>query len=166
MVFLIDTQNVRFWIIWDKLIKDMKSTLSLSFVMLFFCLAQNAFSQQVQTDANGFETFTYSEGDTTFTMKKYFMVFLKAGPERGQSPEESAEIQKNHLAHISWMADQGYVDIAGPFGDDGEVRGILVMRVPSKERAEELAAMDPAVKAGRLVMEIHPWWAAVGSSLK
>ncbi len=40
------------------------------------------------------------------------------------------------------------------------------MRVPTKERAEELAAMNPAVKAGRLVMEIHPWWAAVGSSLK
>lgn len=144
----------------------MKSTLSLSFVMLFFCLVQNAFSQQVQTDANGFETFTYNEGDTTYTMKKYFMVFLKSGPERSQSQEEAAEIQKKHLEHIGWMADQGYVDIAGPFGDSGEVRGILVMRVPSKERAEELAAMDPAVKAGRLVMEIHPWWAAVGSSLK
>ncbi len=33
------------------------------------------------------------------------------------------------------------------------------MRVPTKEGAEELAAMNPAVKAGRLVMEIHPWWA-------
>ena len=131
-----------------------------------FCLALNVFGQQVETDENGFETFSYQEDDTTYTMKKYFMVFLKAGSDRGQNEEESAKIQEEHLKHIGWMAEQGYVDIAGPFGDDGDVRGILVMRVPTKERAEELAAMDPAVKAGRLVMEIHPWWAAMGSSLK
>lgn len=144
----------------------MKSTTHLSLLALLFCLSLNAFGQEVKTDENGFETFSYQEGDTTYTMKKYFMVFLKSGPERSQSQKEAAEIQTKHLAHIAWMAEQGYVDIAGPFGDNGEVRGILVMRVPSKEKAEELAAMDPAVKAGRLVMEIHPWWAAVGSSLK
>ena len=135
-------------------------------LLMLFGLAQNAFGQQVQTDENGFETFGYQEGDTTYIMKKYFMVFLKAGPERSQNAEEAAEIQEQHLAHIGWMADQGYVDIAGPFADNGDVRGILVMRVPNKEKAEELAALDPAVKAGRLIMEIHPWWAAVGSSLK
>lgn len=140
----------------------MKKLFTLSLLLLTFA----GFAQEVIADENGFETFSYPDGDTTYTMKKYFMVFLKAGPERSQSNEEAAEIQKNHLAHISWMAEQGYVDIAGPFGDNGDVRGILVMRVPSKERAEELAAMDPAVKAGRLIMEIHPWWAAVGSSLK
>ncbi len=144
----------------------MKLKFSLSITVYFFCLAPNVFSQEVVTDKNGFETFSYQEGDTTYTMKKYFMVFLKAGQERSQNAEEAAEIQKQHLAHIGWMAEQGYVDIAGPFGDDGEVRGILVMRVPNKEKAEELAAMDPAVKAGRLVMEIHPWWAAVGSTLR
>ncbi len=136
-----------------------------AFVFLMsICLGLSA--QNVQTDSLGFQTFTYPEGDTVYTMKQYFMVFLKSGPTRSQTPEEAAEIQKNHLAHIGWMAEQGYVDIAGPFGDDGEVRGILVMRVPTKERAEELAAMDPAIKAGRLIMEIHPWWAAVGSTLK
>lgn len=138
-----------------------------NFVLSIFLITSATISaQQVQTDSLGFQSFSYPEGDTTFTMKKYFMVFLKAGSERSQSEQEAAEIQKKHLEHISWMAEQGYVDIAGPFGDDGEVRGILVMRVPTKERAEELAAMDPAVKAGRLVMEIHPWWAAVGSTLK
>lgn len=133
---------------------------------LLFTSAFTLMAQEVQTDSLGFETFQYQEGDTTFTMKKYFMVFLKSGAERSQSKEEAMQIQKAHLAHINWMAEQGYVDIAGPFGDDGDVRGILVMRVPTLERAEELAAMDPAVKAGRLVMEIHPWWAAKGSSLK
>lgn len=138
--------------------------LLLSLVALVFSLV--VFSQEVQTDSLGFQTFTDPKGDTVYTMKKYFMVFLKAGPERSQNQEEAAEIQKNHLAHINWMSEKGYVDLVGPFGDEGEVRGILVMRVPTKEKAEELAAMDPAVKARRLVMEIRPWWAAVGSELK
>lgn len=134
------------------------------FIISLFSLATMA--QNVETDTAGFERFSYTESDTTFTMKKYFMVLLKSGSNRGQTQEESMEIQKNHLAHINWMAEQGYVDMAGPFADDGEIRGILVMRVPTLERARELAAMDPAVKAGRLVMEIHPWWAAEGSCLK
>lgn len=94
------------------------------------------------------------------------MVLLKSGTKRSQSKEEARKIQKQHLAHINWMAEQGYLDIAGPFADDGEIRGILIMRVPTIEKARALAAMDPAVKANRLVMEIHPWWAAQGSCLK
>lgn len=134
-------------------------------ILLVFASAE-AYTQHLQTDAQGFETFEMKEGDTTYTMKKYFVVLLKAGAERSQDEAEAQKIQMAHQAHIGWMAEQGYVDMAGPFGDNGEIRGILIMRVATKEKAEELAAMDPAVKAGRLVMEIHPWWAARGSSLK
>lgn len=136
-------------------------------LLLFFSLLSLAAkAQNVATDSLGFQTFQYQQGDTTYTMKQYFMVFLKKGPIRDQGGEEAAAIQKKHLEHINWMAEQGYVDIAGPFGDNGDVLGILVMRVPNKEKADELASMDPAVKAGRLVVEVHPWWAAVGSTLK
>lgn len=140
----------------------MKITTTLLLVM--FCSLLMA--QEVVTDSEGFQTFTYEQEDTTYTMKQYFIVFLKKGENREQGQEEAAEIQKNHLNHIQWMSDQGYLDMAGPFGDDGEIRGILIMRVPNLARARELASMDPAVQAGRLIMEIHPWWAAVGSSLK
>jgi len=142
----------------------MKVFLTLLALALF--LKTPAAAQGLKTDSLGFETFQYQEGDTSYTMKKYFMVFLKSGPNRSQSQEEAAEIQKQHLEHLQWMGENGYLDIAGPFADDDEVRGILVMRVPDLKRAEELVAMDPAVKAGRLVMEIHPWWAAVGSKLR
>jgi hypothetical protein len=47
--------------------------------------------------------------------------------------------------------------VAGPFGDNGALRGIFVFRVGSLEEARELAATDPAVKAGRLALQIHPW---------
>jgi len=138
-------------------------------IISFLAFCESAYAQgmpAVQKDAEGFETFTMQEGDTTYLMKKYFLVLLKAGENRDQDQAKAMEIQMKHLEHINWMAEQGYVDMAGPFGDNGDIRGILVMRVPTKEKAEELAAMDPAVKAGRLIMEIHPWWAAKGSSLK
>jgi uncharacterized protein YciI len=53
--------------------------------------------------------------------------------------------------------------IAGPIGDDGALRGIFIFRVPRLEDAQALVASDPAVKAGRLVGEIHPWWIEKGT---
>jgi len=118
-----------------------------------------------QVDTSLFETFLHQDGDTTYLMKKYYICFLKAGPNRSQDEAEAAEIQARHLAHISAMADAGKICMAGPFDDDSDIRGILVFSVSNMEEAQQLAAEDPAVQAGRLVMEFHPWWAAVGSEL-
>jgi uncharacterized protein YciI len=110
-------------------------------------------------------TLTMRDGDSTITMKKYFLCLLKTGPNRDQDSATAAQIQAGHLAHIDAMAKAGQVAIAGPMGDDGDLRGILVFTVSSKEEAEKLEAEDPAVKAGRLIMEVHPWWAMKGSRL-
>lgn len=100
-----------------------------------------------------------------YEMKVYYMVFLKSGPTRSQSQEEAMKIQNAHLANIERLAKEGKIAMAGPFMDDGEVRGIFVMNVESAEEAKELCDTDPAIKAGRLVAEIHPWYAAKGSTL-
>jgi hypothetical protein len=42
--------------------------------------------------------------------------------------------------------------------DGGEVRGIYIFDVQTIEEARKLTASDPAVKAGTLVMELHPWY--------
>mgnify|MGYP001944377074 CR=1 FL=1 len=139
---------------------------TLPFLLLMLLGSAGVLAQSVEVDSLGFETFSMTEGDTTYIMKKYHIVFLKKGENRSQESGDMAEIQRQHQAHIQWMADEGYIDMAGPFGDDGDIRGILIMRVPTTERALELAEMDPAVKAGRLSVEVHPWWAAKGSSLK
>lgn len=112
------------------------------------------------------ETFTMQVGDSTYVMQKYFIVFLKSGPETDQSPEELQELQLAHLAHLRWLAEENHISMAGPFGDNGEIRGIVIYNTATRERAVELANMDPSVKAGRLIVEIHSWWAAKGSSLR
>jgi len=133
------------------------------FVVLLLAVSGTAAFAQEETQE--FETFEYTEGDTTFLMKKYFMCFLKSGPVRSQNEEEAQALQTKHLAHINKLAEEKKVCMAGPFGDDGEIRGILIFNTPTLEEAERLAKSDPSVQAGRLVVEIHPWWAAVGSTL-
>lgn len=118
--------------------------------------------------AKGFQTFDYVDEKTqdTILMQQYFMAFLKTGPIRGQNEEESAELQREHLAHLGKMYEMGYADISGPFGDNGEIRGVTIYNVPTLKMADSLANSDPMVKAGRLVIEIHPWWAAKGFPLR
>lgn len=102
--------------------------------------------------------------DAAPKMVKYYMGFLKKGPAWGAgTKEEGAEIQKQHLAHLGRMHQMGKLVVAGPFGDNGEIRGILVFRgKDSLEEMKKLAEEDPAVKAGRMVVEIHPWYVQDG----
>ncbi|GLB48288.1 YciI family protein [Neptunitalea lumnitzerae] len=114
----------------------------------------------------GHETFSYKEGDTTYVMQKYFMVFLKKGPVRSQDSVVLAQLQQNHMQHLEKLHLAGKISMAGPFDDDSDVSGIAVYNTPTFEEADSLAKADPMVKAGRLVIETHPFWAAKGSSLK
>jgi len=95
-----------------------------------------------------------------YGMKKYVIAFLKAGPNRGQDSATAAQLQAAHMANIHRMAEAGDLVVAGPFMDDGELRGIYIFNVETVEKAKELTETDPAVKAGRLVMELHPWYSS------
>lgn len=116
----------------------------------------------------GYQIFDYVDPDSgdTVIMQQYFMAFLKQGPNRDQDSLTAANLQKAHLEHLGKMYAKGYADISGPFGDDGEVRGITIYNVPTLKMADSLANSDPMVKAGRLVIEIRPWWAAKGFLLR
>ncbi|MBT8262647.1 MAG: hypothetical protein KJO05_07480 [Bacteroidia bacterium] len=117
---------------------------------------------------DGYQIFDYvdpNSGDTVI-MQQYFIAFLKRGPNRSQDSLGAATLQEAHLNHLGKMYDKGYADISGPFGDDGEIRGITIYNVPTFEMADSLANMDPMVKVGRLEIEIHPWWAAKGFPLR
>ncbi len=100
-----------------------------------------------------------------YEMKSYFMVFLKSGPNRTQDSATSATIQKNHLAHIDNMYKAGKLCMAGPFLDKNDIKGICIYNTATKEEAVTLANQDPAVQAGRLIVEIHEWYSAKGMKL-
>lgn len=97
-------------------------------------------------------------GSDDYGMKAYVMAFLKKGPNRDLDSLAAAELQTAHLKNIFAMAASGKLAVAGPFMDDGDIRGIYIFNVPTVEEARALTATDPAIQAGSLVMELHPWY--------
>jgi uncharacterized protein len=90
-------------------------------------------------------------------MATYYFGILVKGPK--WSPEETperAQIGEGHMAHIREMAAAGKLVLAGPFLEDGDWRGILIYKTDTLEEAQKLADEDPAVKAGRLAVTMHP----------
>ncbi len=98
-------------------------------------------------------------------MKQYFFVMLKRGPNRGQDSVTAMKLQEGHMANINRMAKEGKLAIAGPFGDNGDWRGIFIFDMKNMEDVKKEVEQDPAIQAGRLAYEIHPWWAGRGSKL-
>jgi uncharacterized protein len=97
-------------------------------------------------------------GADDYGMRRYVMAFLKAGPDRSHDAETAARLQRGHLDNIRRLAEDGRLVLAGPFLDAGEIRGIFVFAVDTLEEARALVETDPAVQAGRLSMELHPWY--------
>lgn len=126
------------------------------FTVLALCILFGSFSSAQEKQ----------EEEPKYEMKQYFMVFLKKGPNRGQDSLSVQEIQKGHLDNIQRLADEGKLIVAGPFLDDGNLRGIFIFDVAENQEVIDLLQTDPAIKAGRLEYEIHPWMTAKGTCFK
>jgi uncharacterized protein YciI len=97
-------------------------------------------------------------------MTTVYLVLLKKGPAwTAERTPATQALQEAHLANIHKMWEAKRLVIAGPFGDDGDLRGLFLFQAGSLDEAKALAASDPAVQAGRLVPEIHPWWVEKGA---
>jgi acetyl esterase len=109
-------------------------------------------------------TFLFAADPTPqYEMGNYIVGFLRKGPNftPGSTPENE-KLQEAHMAGIRKMADAGKLTVAGPFSDDGDLRGMYIFHNTTIEEARTLVAADPVVKAGRFVVELHPWFAAAG----
>ncbi|HKL52013.1 MAG TPA: YciI family protein [Wenzhouxiangellaceae bacterium] len=136
----------------------MLSRIFLSFVAVLLVASTPAVAEDA-TEAAEFDPELAAELEADkFGMRRYVMAFLKSGPNRPEDPEKAQALQRAHLENIRRMAEEGKLVLAGPFMDRGEIRGIYVFAVDSVEEAEALTATDPAVQAGSLVMELHPWY--------
>ncbi|HSS44190.1 MAG TPA: YciI family protein [Thermoanaerobaculia bacterium] len=100
-------------------------------------------------------------GPGGFEMTTYYVGFLYRGPKwTSEHTPEIERLQQAHMANIQKMAETGKLLVAGPFTDNGDLRGMFVFRAATIEEAKNLAETDPAVQAGRLRIELHPWYAA------
>lgn len=120
-------------------------------------------SEELKT--RGYETFLMKQGDSAVLMQQYFVVFLNKGKNRAQDSLQAVKLQEQHMEHLNRMYKEGYTSLTGPMGDDGELRGIVVYNTATQKEADSLANLDPMVQAGRLEVQVHPWWAAKGGKL-
>ena len=99
------------------------------------------------------------EDDDGSGMKRYFLGLIYSVEDRAEvSDEEAIAIQAGHRANIGRLMKSGEMVLAGPCEGGGDLRGLFVYNVSTRERAEELVATDPAVAAGRLRVKLYAWW--------
>jgi uncharacterized protein YciI len=95
-------------------------------------------------------------------MKQYWLVLLKKGPNRKHSQADGDNIQNAHMANITRLHQQGKIIMAGPIGNEQDIRGIFIMDGKDSTEIDSYIATDSAVITGRLRFEILPWWTAKG----
>lgn len=98
-------------------------------------------------------------------MVTVYLGLLLRGPRAAEwdtRPVELEKLQEAHLANIQRMHESGKLLLAGPFLDDGHLRGVYVFKTESQAAAEALAQSDPSAQAGRLAFEFHPWMIPAG----
>ena len=62
------------------------------------------------------------------------------------------------MFYFERLAREGKLLYAGPFLDTGEVRGIYLFNVQTIDEAKALTETDPAIREGRWIMELHPYY--------
>lgn len=125
-------------------------------VALLGCTSKSNLKTEIQTTFDS--TLAKKLGADKYGMKRYVMAFLKSGSVKIGDSTKRAKLQLAHLNNITRLANEGKLIIAGPFLDDQEIRGIFIFNVETLEEAKTLTETDPAIKAGTLIMELHPWY--------
>jgi len=97
-------------------------------------------------------------------MMTVYLVLLKKGSAwTAEVTPATQAIQDAHMANIRAMWEAHKLVIAGPVEDQADLRGIFVFQAASLDEAKAWAASDPAVKAGRLIPVVYPWWVEKGA---
>lgn len=99
-------------------------------------------------------------------LEAFELVLLRRPEHAPDYPDEDLErIQREHLAYHDRLRDAGHVVTNGPVSEqpDPSLRGLTFYRTGSLERSRQLAMDDPAVRAGRLAVEIMTWYCGPGT---
>lgn len=96
---------------------------------------------------------------------RHTLVLLVRPPDApALSEDEANALQDAHLAFRADLRDQGHLIGGGPLTDqdDESLRGISVMAT-DPATARELCNADPAVRAGRLAVQVMTWMVPAGN---
>jgi uncharacterized protein YciI len=99
-------------------------------------------------------------------LEAFELVLLRRPDSAPDYPDEELErIQREHLAYHAAMREAGHVVTNGPVDGqpDPSLRGLTFYRTGSLDRSQQLAGDDPAVRAGRLAVEIMTWYCPPGT---
>ncbi len=101
-------------------------------------------------------------GGARDSMVSYSFVLLHRGPRWTANVASGVKkVLRGHAKHLDELRRDGKLIAAGPIEGTGTLRGILVFDADTLT-TRRLVSQDPAIRAGRFVPEIHPWWTAVG----
>ncbi len=93
------------------------------------------------------------------------LVLLNTGTNR--TPREKAIAEKeqaDHVGNFGRLAAEGRLLLAGPLGEPGPLRGIVVLTVTDPKQIQECFAPDPLVQMKRLAADSFRWrtdWSAI-----
>ena len=107
----------------------------------------------------------HGEPPPEWAMRTYVLVLIYRGPNRPEDPERASELQRLHLASNARLHQEGKLILAGPFLDKTDLRGIFLFDSESVDDVRGWCDSDPAIAAGLLRVEIHPWYSARGISI-
>ena len=99
-------------------------------------------------------------------LEAFELVLLRRPASAPDYPGEELErIQHEHLSYHARLREAGHVVANGPVGGqpDPSLRGLAFYRTGSLEQSRQLAEDDPAVRAGRLAVEIMTWYCPPGT---
>jgi uncharacterized protein YciI len=100
-------------------------------------------------------------------LDQYQFGILRRGSKwTAEKTPETQKIQEGHMAHIGNMARAGKLMAAGPLMSAGDLRGIFIFKAASLDEARALAEEDPAIKSGRLTLELLDWRGTRGIGAK
>jgi uncharacterized protein YciI len=98
--------------------------------------------------------------DVPRNLKPYFLCLLRKGPQ-WDIPQDHEDLMPLQLAFLRRRTEEGKILMAGPIlgqppGRSDGLTGISVIHAANLEEAKALANEDPAVRAERLIAEVHP----------
>lgn len=111
--------------------------------------------------AAGITNATPSMPATSGNTRPCYWVFLNKGPGRSKvsamAKEEVAKMQKEHVDNLGALGRQGRGLAAGPLGDDGFIRGIVVLSLTNVSEIKDCFQPDPFVQNDILAVEAYRW---------